>query len=127
MAGEVNAVDSVNVNVATQTSQPARVVEQDEEQLFEFSGDAVLETAYKVIKTASEYTLVGAVKKAIDGEGVLPENTKDLVPDKVKEFIHEKAEEIRDAKKDKSFIGGFWLTAGLAGTAITWLDEQINK
>jgi len=126
MAGEVNAVDSVKVGTPTPAGQPARVVEQEEEQMFEFEGSSALEMGYNIARELSEYTAIGALKKVVNGESIIPENTKDIVPEGVKEFIHENAEKIREAKKENPILSWFY-TGGILGTAVTWLDEQINK
>lgn len=112
MAGEVNAVDSVKVNTSNTTSQPQRVVEQEEEQMFDFS--SALETGYEIGKTALKFASgYGALE-------MINEGAKDS-----KGNLHKTAENIRQFKEEHPVL--FWFAGGLVGQAIIWADEQANK
>ena len=110
MAGEVNAVDSVKVNTSNTPSQPQRVVEQEEEQMFNFATGAATELGYEAIKLASGYKSFEVINEAVkDPKGNL----------------HKTAENIRQFKEEHPVL--FWFAGGLVGQAIIWADEQANK
>lgn len=115
MTGQVNPVDSVKVGTPTPATQPARTVEPEEEQMFEFNSSSALELGYNIGKSALKVaTGYGALE-------VITESTKNP-----KEYLHETAENIRKFK-DEHPVLGYVLTGGVIGSFIPWLDKQINK
>ena len=119
MVDKINSVGSVNGPNSSEPPKKKEAVEQ-EEQMFDFPGMSALEFGYNLIK--EEPVLIGVSPAAalIKKSGVLSG-----VKEKVKENIHQSAENLREYKKEHPVLN--FLGFGLLGEGIMLLDKVINN
>lgn len=114
MAGEINSVGAPKETTSAKTQKKQKVAVQ-EEQMFDYNVTSAAEYGYEIAKKLGEK----ASKYVKEPLG----NTTSTAA-KIKNFIHEKAGEVRSAEKEHG--SNSWFTGGLAGKIIVGLDNLIN-
>ncbi len=126
----VNSADSVRVNTGAGTPPPSVAPqEQPEEQMFDFTPSSALELGYQVAREALEaaagpaYHLLSEMSDA--DKSSIAEKAKNIVPQKVKDAIHNSANNIRETRENRGWFAAF--TYGAIQQTIVLIDEFLNS